>query len=393
MPSVTRPRNQRHSASHGDLIDQLPDPLAVFDAEGRLRICNRSFRETFHVVTESQFVPRAGFETGMVSRVCPVISSATAAPTARAMAASAPASQGAWRSAQQGPWFAGEARHMPDGGTLLVYRNVTAYKAVEAELQRKLEDQAEALFAARADRQKAMDAAQARGDLLAITSHELRTPLNAILGFSEILVKEMFGPLANDRYREYAQIIHKSGSHLLDLINDLLDMSKLDAGKLALHFESVDVLKVIIDCVRRVETQAQKSHVGISVTLYDSIGYLRGDDKRLHQMLLNLLSNALKFTPEGGEIRVCAFRRGDSIAISVSDTGIGIKPDDLPKVLEPFGQIDSALGRKHEGTGLGLPLTKDLAELHGGSLFIESREDIGTTATILIPMEAGTASG
>jgi two-component system cell cycle sensor histidine kinase PleC len=385
MPSVIRCGNEWCSASPLDLaglIDQLPDPLALFDADGGLRICNRSFRETF--AGEPEFARRAlsGTPDGGVSRDCPAIAVAADAPHAEGLCS------------KQGAWLAGEARQMPGGGTLFTYRDVTAYKAVEAELRRKLEDQSEALLTAWADRQKALDAVQARGAFLTTTSHELRTPLNAILGFSEILMKEMFGPHANDRYREYAQIIHDSGNHLLNLINDLLDMSKLDAGKLELHFEPVEIFKVIIDCVRGVETQANKSHVGISINLYDSIDCLRGDDKRLHQMLLNLLSNAIKFTPEGGEIHVCAFRRGDSIGISVSDTGIGIKPDDLPKVLEPFGQVDSALGRKHQGTGLGLPLTKELAELHGGSLSIESREDVGTTVTILLPLgrETGIAA-
>jgi signal transduction histidine kinase len=397
VPNANRFRNERYSAFHGDLvclIDQLPDPLAVYDADGQLRICNRSFRETLPVVGESEPVRRLGTQIGAGSPVRPAITSSREGLTARAMAASSPVSHGAGRSPKERPHLVGEKRHMSDGGTLLIYRDVTAFKTVEAELRRELEDQSEALFKARAERQKALDVAQARGMFLTATSHELRTPLNAILGFSEILMKEMFGPLANDRYREYAEIINKSGNHLLSLINDLLDMSKLDAGKLELHFESIEILKVIIDCVRGVETQASKSHVGISINLYDSINCLRGDDKRLHQMLLNLLSNALKFTPEGGEIRVCAFRRGESIAISVSDSGIGIKPDDLSKVLEPFGQIDSALSRKHEGTGLGLPLTKELAELHGGSLSIESTQDIGTTVTILLPLGAeGTDCG
>jgi len=195
----------------------------------------------------------------------------------------------------------------------------------------------------------------------------------------------MYGPLQNERYREYAQIIHNSSLYVLSLTNDLLDLSKLDAGKMELHVEPVEILKVIIDCVRCVEIQSARDHIGIVVHVDDGVDHLCGDDRRLHQMLLNLLSNALKFTPAGGEIAIDVFRRGRDVAISVSDTGIGIKAEDIPKVLEPFGQVESALSHKHQGTGLGLPLTKELAELHGGSLTIESNVDVGTTVTITLP--------
>jgi signal transduction histidine kinase len=200
-----------------------------------------------------------------------------------------------------------------------------------------------------------------------------------------MIAKEMFGPLKNERYLEYAQIIHRSGVHVLSLINDLLDLSKLDAGKLELRVEPVEILKVIIACVRCVEAQATSGHIGISVHVYDGVDRLCCDDKRLHQMLLNLLSNALKFTRVGGEITIDVFRRGPDVAISVSDTGIGIKAEDIPKVLEPFGQVESDLSLRHQGTGLGLPLTKELAELHGGSLTMESNVDVGTTVTIILP--------
>ncbi|HWF64084.1 MAG TPA: HAMP domain-containing sensor histidine kinase, partial [Rhizomicrobium sp.] len=224
-------------------------------------------------------------------------------------------------------------------------------------ISRLRQDLAEAIR----DKRRASRSARARKDVLVSTSHELRTPLNAILGFSEIMAAETFGPLGNERYREYARIIHDSGAHLLGLINDLLDMSKLDAGKLELHLKRVEILRVIVDCVRTVETQAARSNVGIAVHVYDGVTALVGDDKRLHQMLLNLLSNAIKFTPERGEISVEVFRQGRFVGISVSDTGIGIKEEDIPKVLEPFGQIDSPMARNHAGTGLGLPLTKELA--------------------------------
>jgi signal transduction histidine kinase len=260
--------------------------------------------------------------------------------------------------------------------------------AREAALRRTIDEKEAALAASDAARRVAEDALSAKGMFVASTSHELRTPLNAILGFSEILKTEAFGPIANDRYREYAEIIHTSAGHLLSLINDLLDMAKIDAGKFEVHIETIDVFKVIIDCMRGIEPQAKRAHVGISVALHDGVDRIHGDDKRLHQMLLNLLSNAIKFTPEGGDVSVSAFRRGDSTGISVSDTGIGIKPEDLLKVLEPYRQVDSAHGRRSIGTGLGLPLTKELAELQGGSFAIESTEDVGTTVTVLFPQQS-----
>ena len=255
----------------------------------------------------------------------------------------------------------------------------------EAEYRNTSAQLRQDLAAAIRGKRQASRSARARKDVLVSTSHELRTPLNAILGFSEIMAAETFGPLGHERYREYARIIHDSGAHLLGLINDLLDMSKLDAGKLEIHFKRVEILRVIVDCVRTVEAQAAKSKIGIAVHIYDGVTALAGDDKRLHQMLLNLLSNAIKFTPERGEISVEVFRRDRFVGISVSDTGIGIKEEDIPKVLEPFGQIDSPMSRNHVGTGLGLPLTKELAELHGGALIMESAPQMGTTITLLLP--------
>jgi signal transduction histidine kinase len=261
----------------------------------------------------------------------------------------------------------------------------------EDRLHREIARLRKALRTAEIDRDEAVRKAESRSVFISSTSHELRTPLNAIIGFSEILKAEMFGPLANDRYREYANIIHQSGNLLLDLINDILDMSKLDAGKIEIRFARVPIAAVIANCVRAVEPLARKSEVGISVNLHEGIDCVHADQKRLHQMLLNLLSNAIKFTREGGGVCISAFLRGDATVFSVSDTGIGLTPDDISKVLEPFGQVDSDLARRHEGTGLGLPLTKELAELQGGTFLIESSINVGTTVTIELPTSVSPA--
>ena len=359
MASVIRfdGKSKKWTGNREDLanvLDHLPEPLAYFNADQELTACNQRFRDAFPVVIEQEFLRRHGGASNLGTPSVDMVP---------------------------------RTRPTDDGGTLITYHNIAPFKMREAVLRRRIERLTAQLAETQSERDQAQEAARARKDVLVTTSHELRTPLNAILGFAEMMQQEVFGSLGHERYREYAGIIHKSGSHLLGMINDLLDLSKLDAGKLELHPERVEILKVILECVRAIEPQAAKAQIGVSVHVYDGINEVMVDDKRLHQMLLNLLSNALKFTPERGEISVEVFRRGDNIAISVSDTGIGIAPEDIPAVLEPFGQVDSEMARKHMGTGLGLPLTKELAELHGGSLTMESAAQVGTTVTILLPTE------
>ena len=392
MPNTDRfgsETDSRPNIASRRLIDKLSEPFALFDANERQNLCNRSSREAFPVVARPEVArgsqteiidcmaahgrPNSDRSPSSLFNNCPPTTSPTRSDFLLGTSVSS--------------LTLSAKRRSPNCGTLWTDCDLTALRQVEAELRQKVKEQNEALLAAVAARQEVLHAAQAKEHFFANMSHEFRTPLNAILGFSEVLKEEMFGPLANDRYREYAEIIHKSGSHLLNLINDVLDMAKVDAGKLEMHFEPVQLFKVISDCVRVVGQQAKQSNIGICIKLYDGIEWLEADDKRLRQMLLNLLSNAVKFTRDGGEIRVSAFRRGKSIAVSVSDTGVGIKPDDIPKVLEPYAQIDSDMGRKHDGTGLGLPLVKELAELHGGTLSIESAIGVGTTVMITLPSE------
>ena len=205
------------------------------------------------------------------------------------------------------------------------------------------------------------------------------------MGFSDILKGEVFGPVGSPRYREYAAHIHDSGSHLLDLINDILDIAKLDAAKVELHESEMDVQDVVASCISLLEVQSIKS--GVTVSAGEPWGRVRfrADERRVRQILLNLLSNAVKFTPEGGEVTITAFLKAGGLTIAVADTGIGIAAHDIPRALERFGQIDSAMGRKHTGTGLGLPLAKELTELHGGTLIIESEVGAGTTVTVTFP--------
>jgi signal transduction histidine kinase len=236
-------------------------------------------------------------------------------------------------------------------------------------------------------RDDAKAADRAKSDFLATMGHELRTPLNAIIGFSELIKTEFAGPLGNDRYRDYADNIFTSGTHLLSLINNILDISKLDAEHLELNDEIVDLKTEISNCIETMTPLADKGHVVLSATFEAKLPLLRADKKRLCQILLNLISNAIKFTPENGKVRVSASCCGDGLVMAVADTGIGMAPDEVPKALERFGQIDSRLARKYEGTGLGLPLAKRLTELHGGVLRIESQINAGTMVSVVFPLE------
>jgi len=236
--------------------------------------------------------------------------------------------------------------------------------------------------------QIAKESAEAANDsksaFLANMSHELRTPLNAIIGFSELINSERFGSVG-ERNRSYAADILSSGIHLLGLINGILDLSRLEAGKLELHAEDVTVVPAVEACMRLFEVEARISKIRLSTSIDDEVSIIRVDDRRFRQILINLLSNAVKFTPEGGHIRVSAFRRDGDFVVAVSDTGIGMAAEDIPKAMSSFGQIDSKLSRQYEGTGLGLPLAKHLVELHGGTLRLDSKVGIGTTVTITLP--------
>jgi signal transduction histidine kinase len=223
-----------------------------------------------------------------------------------------------------------------------------------------------------------------KSDFMANMSHELRTPLNAIIGFSEVIKIGMFGPL-NERYRVYGSDIFDSGTHLLNLINEILDLSKLEAGQFELHEEELDLPAILQACMHLMEPQAEKAKIRLSKSCDNGLPLIFADDRRMRQILINLLSNAVKFTPEGGQVRVSANLRNGCLTIAVSDTGIGIAPQDIPKALEAFGQINSKISRTHQGTGLGLPLVKHLVELHGGTLTIESKVNIGTTVKVVLP--------
>lgn len=221
-------------------------------------------------------------------------------------------------------------------------------------------------------------------------SHELRTPLNAIIGFSEIIQREMFGKLENRNYAAYIADILQSGRHLLAIINGVLDLAKSQSGKLTVHFETVDLGHILVDCASMMREQCKRGDLILEFTKPTAQMLVSGEPAKLRQVLLNVLSNAVKFTEPGGRVALSARDEGDTIVVDVRDTGIGMSSDDIAVALTPFGQVDNRLARRFEGTGLGLPLAKELIELHRGTLVIDSEPGHGSTISVVVPKLAET---
>ncbi len=261
---------------------------------------------------------------------------------------------------------------LPSGGIVRTYVDVTQRKKAEESL--------------RAAKDAAESADRAKTEFLANMSHELRTPLNAIIGFSKIMISESLGPIGNRKYWEYSNDIHESGNHLLGIINDILDISKVEANQLKLDDDIIDVPGLIDSTVKLVRESAAKNGVDLHLDLADDLPRLLADERSVKQILLNLLSNAVKFTPSGGSVTTKVWSDASTgYVIEVIDTGIGMTPEHIAKALTLFGQVDGSLQRQFEGTGLGLPLTKSLVELHGGTLDVQSQVGVGTLVTVCFP--------
>ena len=230
-------------------------------------------------------------------------------------------------------------------------------------------------------------ASKAKSDFLANMSHELRTPLNAIIGFSDLMKSQILGPIGNKTYLGYASDINFSGTHLLEIINDILDVVRHESGKMELKEEPLDVDAVINEALRLIAPQALQGGVELAwLAPVPALPPLYGDRVRLRQMLLNILSNAVKFTGPGGSVEIKA-ELGDGLQLIVKDSGVGIKPEDIARIMTPFGQVASVYSRNHQGTGLGLTLTRALVERHGGRLSLYSAPDVGTTVRLWFPAE------
>jgi two-component system, cell cycle sensor histidine kinase PleC len=269
--------------------------------------------------------------------------------------------------------------------SLAVIRSQTALRLREGRLEAEIGRRREAEAETRRSLEEALRANTAKSGFLAMMSHELRTPLNAIIGFSEMMTSELFGPLGSDRYRSYVADIAQSGTHLLKVINDILDLSRLDLGRLKPDVDLTDILGVLEQTVRMVTPIASKAGVVIALVAAPGLPGAPADARLLKQALLNVLSNAIKFTPEGGSIHVLAKYLPDrSVVVEIRDTGIGMTADQIQMALEPFVQVDNSLHRKYEGAGLGLPLAKAFIELQGGRFEIESKAGRGTVIRFVL---------
>jgi signal transduction histidine kinase len=263
--------------------------------------------------------------------------------------------------------------------SLLLAALLGVFVSQNLRIRKKVQEQTAELAIAR---HAAERDSQTKSQFLANMSHDLRTPLNAIIGFSEIMQLETFGPIENSRYAEYVNDIHSSASLLLNLINDVLDMSKIEAGKVQLHDSEIDLKDLIDQTLRLVSGQGVVNGLRVDVDMSAGLPMLRADERALRQILLNLISNAVKFTPSGGNVTIRARSSDVGLAFDVCDTGIGIAADDIERILKPFGR---AHDQEYQGTGLGLPIAKSLAELHGGNLAIRSEPGKGTRVTVTFP--------
>jgi signal transduction histidine kinase len=263
-------------------------------------------------------------------------------------------------------------RAMPNGAVISIYSDVTELKASERRLIEA--------------RSQAETANRAKGDFLANMSHELRTPLNAIIGFSEVISNELFGPIANEKYLEYIKDINTSSLHLLSIINDVLDMSKIEAGKVELSKEIVQIQNVIGEVMRMVHERARARDIELTAQLSEQNVEIWADERSMKQIFLNLLSNAIKFSKDGGQIYVRVVTDQPEVAVlEIEDHGIGMSDEEQERALQPFGQAKPVTTRNYGGTGLGLPITKGLVEAHGGTLTIDSRTGYGTVVQIVLP--------
>ena len=373
-----------------DGIESVSDAFVLFDRHGRLILSNQAFQDAFDF---EPGVLRKGALKADLNRIAALaIKSDQPATGGRAGAREVELHDGRWLQLVE--------RFTSEGGSVVSAADITAIKQKETERQRaterlhatiaQLESREEELSHLARKYEVAMTRAeaanQAKSEFLANMSHELRTPRNAINGFSEIMAGEMFGPLGDARYKGYAADILKSGLHLLSLINDILDMAKIEAGKLTLHYETVSLREVVDDAARLMRGRVEEAGLKLLVDAPE-LPNIEADHRGLKQVILNLLSNAVKFTPEGGDIVVALSREDDDrVRVAVTDTGIGIAPEDLGRLAKPFEQVEGQHSKTTQGTGLGLALTKSLIELHGGVLTMESEPGRGTTVSFDLPI-------
>ncbi len=396
---ITQARAQAAENRLRDAIESVSEAFVLWDRMGRLLLCNNNYR-TFFSLEPKVLKPGASRES--VNQFAQLaVRQEHASPLGKGV-----------REAElhDGRWMQISERQTAEGGMVVTAIDITAIKQQE-EVRRRNEDAlkravhglqqsqeqlAELARKYEAEKIRAESANKSKSEFLANMSHELRTPLNAINGFSEIMCNELFGPLGDKRYTEYANDILNSGQHLLALINDILDMAKIEAGKVNLKFEPLHVDELVADATRLMRNRAESAGLNLAVELPE-LPEVEGDYRALKQVLLNLLSNAVKFTPRGGKVSVLgtveSYPQGRRMRLGVRDTGIGISKTDLDRLAQPFEQIESQLSKSQQGTGLGLALTKSLVEMHGGVLEMQSEPGQGTTVSFTLPLRQAEVAG
>ena len=385
-----------------DAIETIPEAFVLWDADNRLVLCNSNFQELHHLPDEA-VASGTSYETIVATGRKPLIRTAVANDGVELRGARTFEAQ-----LEDGRWMHISERRTKDGGYVSVGTDITKIKQHEQKLVEGEKRQIATIVDLRKSRQtlelqtaeladlaekyaeektRAEDANAAKSKFLANMSHELRTPLNAIIGFSEIMESAMFGPLGAEKYTEYSRDIRESGEYLLDVINDILDMSKIEAGGIRLAPEAVALEPVLADCLRVVSTRAGEKHVALNAHVEPEIN-LHADRRAIKQIALNLLSNAVKFTPDGGAVTVRGRARGGIVTIAIEDNGIGIPKKALRKLGRPFEQVESQLTKRHQGSGLGLAIAKSLTEMHGGAMRIRSKLGTGTMVVVRLPIKA-----
>jgi two-component system cell cycle sensor histidine kinase PleC len=385
-----------------DAIETIPEAFVLWDAENRLVLCNSYFQE-LHRLPDAAVVAGTPYETVVAAGKKAIIRTTIANDDSEAQGARTFEAQ-----LNDGRWMHISERRTKDGGYVCVGTDITKIKQHEQKLmdgekrriatindlrqsqqalERQTDELADLAKKYAEEKNRAEEANQSKSKFLANMSHELRTPLNAIIGFSEIMEAAMFGPLGVDKYREYSRDIRESGRYLLDVINDILDMSKIEAGGIHLHPETVELDQIVADSLRVVLGRANEKRLTLRSNFAAGI-QLKADRRALKQIALNLLSNAVKFTPDGGAVTVRGRTHRGHVTIAIEDNGIGIPKDALHKLGRPFEQVESQLTKRHQGSGLGLAIAKSLTELHGGRMRIRSVLGTGTMVVVRLPREA-----
>lgn len=386
-----------------DAIETISEAFVLWDAGNRLVTCNSKFQQLYELRDDSVIPGAARADIIAAGRQPVIVNSVRPDGRVEDGARSFEA------QIEDGRWLRINERRTKDGGFVSVGTDITSLKRQEERLmeseralmanvadlrksRQTLEVQAQQLadLAEKYAEQKseAELASKAKSDFLANISHELRTPLNAILGFSEIMVSGLFGPLGSEKYAEYAGDIRESGQYLLDVISDILDMSKIEAGRFMIARETIDIDKVVMDAMRVITPKAEEKAIALRAEAACGVT-VEVDRRALKQILLNLLSNAVKFTPAGGRVTIRTRSVGDAMNLYIEDTGIGISKDAIEKLGRPFEQVENQFSKSHKGSGLGLAIARSLAELHGGSMRIRSTVGVGTVVLVRLPVRAG----